>query len=166
VVAHPPCERWGKYWSGGPGTKTRYALGDDGGCFKAALASVRRWGGVLEHPADSLAWREFGLNSPPRSGCWVNADYIGGWTCCVDQGMYGHPAQKATWLYAHGTDCRALPWGKSNPPIPEWRSDAWKAHAAKDGVCVLLSRKQRRATPAPFRDLLLSMARSVKAEAA
>ena len=25
VVAHPPCERWGRYWSGGPSAKVRRA---------------------------------------------------------------------------------------------------------------------------------------------
>jgi hypothetical protein len=166
VVAHPPCERWGKYWSGGPGTKTRYLLGDDDGCFEAALASVRRWGGVLEHPADSLAWRRFGMNTPPRSGGWVNADFRGGWTCCVDQGSYGHQARKATWLYALSVDLPALIWGRSNPEIPADRSERWRARAAKDGVCVLLSRKQRRATPIAFRDLLISIASTATREAA
>jgi hypothetical protein len=45
VVAHPPCQRWGRYWSGGPSARVRRALGDDEGCFEAALAAVRRWGG-------------------------------------------------------------------------------------------------------------------------
>lgn len=27
VVAHPPCERWGRYWSGGPSAKVRRQLG-------------------------------------------------------------------------------------------------------------------------------------------
>lgn len=49
VVAHPPCERWGKYWGGSPTviarTGQRKTKGDDGGCFEAALASVRQWGG-------------------------------------------------------------------------------------------------------------------------
>ena len=45
VVAHPPCQRWGRYWSGGPKPKVRRELGDDNGCFSAALASVRRFGG-------------------------------------------------------------------------------------------------------------------------
>jgi hypothetical protein len=45
VVAHPPCERWGRYWSGGPSAKTRRLLGDDDGCFESALRSVRTWGG-------------------------------------------------------------------------------------------------------------------------
>lgn len=42
VVAHPPCERWGKYWFGGPSSRVRYKKGDDGGCFESALRSVRR----------------------------------------------------------------------------------------------------------------------------
>src|SRR3546814_1901514 len=64
-----PCERWGRYWYGGPMLHKlgrRLRVGDDGGCFKAALASVRRWGGVLEHPEGSHAWRAFELNMPPR----------------------------------------------------------------------------------------------------
>ena len=33
--------------------------------------------------------------APPRFGGWVNADWLGGWTCCVEQGHYGHRARKA-----------------------------------------------------------------------
>lgn len=65
VVAHPPCERWGRYWHGGPSARVRRVKGDDGGCFAAALASVRRWGGVLEHPEASAAWARHGINAPP-----------------------------------------------------------------------------------------------------
>lgn len=113
VVAHPPCERWGRYWHGGPSARVRRVKGDDGGCFAAALAAVRRWGGVLEHPEASAAWDAFGLMRPPKRGGWVVADWLGGWTCCVEQGHYGHRARKATWLYA----CRAPPpslrWGRA-----------------------------------------------------
>ena len=59
VVAHPPCERWGRYWGGGPmlaGTKRQKKKGDDGGCFASAIAAVRKYGGVLEHPEASHAW--------------------------------------------------------------------------------------------------------------
>jgi hypothetical protein len=76
VVAHPPCQRWGRFWHGSTRRPHQYALGDDGGCFEAALASVRRYGGVLEHPADSKAWRWHGLNAPARSGGWVAADGV------------------------------------------------------------------------------------------
>jgi hypothetical protein len=85
--------------------------GDDGGCFAAALESVRTWGGVLEHPAYSDAWAAHGLNAPPTGGGWVNADMLGGWTCYVEQHRYGHAAKKATWLYAHGVELPSLRWG-------------------------------------------------------
>jgi hypothetical protein len=98
VIAHPPCARWGRYWFGGPSAKVRRKLGDDNGCFKAAITAVRRFGGVLEHPEASHAWKAFGLAKPPRAGGWVRADLYG-WTCCVEQGHYGHRVRKATWLY-------------------------------------------------------------------
>lgn len=113
VVAHPPCERWGRYWSGGPSAKLRRKKGDDNGCFMAALANVRRWGGVLEHPAGSYAWAACGLVKPPASGGWVSAGDFIGWTCHVEQGHYGHAARKATWLYAVSRDLPVLKWGPS-----------------------------------------------------
>ena len=163
VVAHPPCERWGRYWSGGPSAKTRRLKGDDGGCFLSALTSVRTWGGVLEHPEASHAWRIFGLCAPPRHGGWVNADFLGGWTCCVEQGHYGHRARKATWLYAFGTELPPLHWGPSEAEsrLDEgFHSAEERRRAIKTGVCQRLSRRQRLATPVPFRDLLLGIARS------
>lgn len=115
VVAHPPCQRWGKLWAGQPlhikRTGERKIKGDDGGCFAAALASVRRWGGVIEHPWGSHAWQHFGLNVPERSGGWIMADFLGGWTCCVEQGQYGHYARKPTLIYAFGTELPMLRWG-------------------------------------------------------
>lgn len=124
VVAHPPCQRWGKFWAGQPlwiaRTGERKKKGDDGGCFAAALASVRKHGGVLEHPWGSHAWPHFGLRVPSRNGGWVKADDFGGWTCCVEQGRYGHYARKPTLLYAVGTDRPELRWGKSDPVFPQW----------------------------------------------
>jgi len=113
VVAHPPCERWGRYWSGGPSAHEVCTLGDDGGCFAAALSAVRRWGGILEHPEGSHAWRAFDLNLPPRHGGWVVADWQGGWTCCIEQGAYGHRARKATWLYSCHVELPSLKWGRA-----------------------------------------------------
>jgi hypothetical protein len=161
VVAHPPCERWGRFWNGGLAWRGEpKRLGDDAGCFAAALASVRQWGGVIEHLAGSLAWAAHGLNHPAAQG-WTTADWHGGWTCRVEQGHYGHEAQKPTWLYAVGTDLPPLRWGRSEPAIPPHRSERWRARAARDGVCVLLSRRERKATPPEFRDLLIGLARSV-----
>jgi hypothetical protein len=104
VVAHPPCQRWGRYWHGGPNSerfpRKRQHRGDDGGCFAHALWTVRTFGGVIEHPEASSAWKWFGISPPMRSGGWRKADRFDGWTCCVEQGHYGHRARKATWLYA------------------------------------------------------------------
>lgn len=166
VVAHPPCARWGRYWGGSPTTWPRLKLGDDGGCFKAALDAVRRYGGVLEHPEASHAWRAFGLNAPPHSGGWVNADFHGGWTCCVEQGHYGHLARKKTWLYAYGVELPSLRWGKSEATHrldDRYHSAEERRRAIKTGRCQRLSHRQREATPGPFRDVLLSVARTASA---
>lgn len=116
VVAHPPCQRWGKFYAGQPlfikRTGIRKIKGDDGGCFESGLNAVRQWGGVLEHPHGSHAWAHFGLAEPPRSGGWIAADFEGGWTCCIEQGRYGHYARKPTWLYVKGKYLPSLEWGE------------------------------------------------------
>jgi hypothetical protein len=163
VVAHPPCERWGRYWSGGPSARVRRKKGDDNGCFFAALEAVRNFGGVLEHPEASHAWSHFGLNAPPRDGGWISADFQGGWTCCVEQGHYGHRARKATWLYAHSVHLPHLKWGSSGKleRMDEgFHSKEERRRAVRTGICQRLSKNQRMATPAPFRDLLLGIASS------
>ena len=140
----------------------RFRLGDDDGCFAAALAAVRAYGGVLEHPEGSHAWRAFGLNIPPRTGGWVNGDFDGGWTCCVEQGVYGHPARKATWLYAAHVELPSLRWGRAEGDFLRlddgFHTAEERARAVKTGICQRLSKRQRAATPIPFRDLLLSIA--------
>lgn len=166
VVAHPPCERWGRYWHGGPSAAVRRVKGDDGGCFAAALASVRAFGGVLEHPEASSAWAAHGLIAPPRRGGWVAAgDWIG-WTCCVEQGHYGHRARKATWLYAVGVSLLpALKWGASEAKIRldlGFHSAEERRRAVKTGACQRMGKPERIRTPIPFRDLLLSIAASAR----
>jgi len=165
VVAHPPCERWGRYWHGGPSAKVRRTLGDDDGCFASALSSVRTWGGVLEHPEASHAWRWFGLNRPPRKGGWVRADDYG-WTCCVEQGHYGHRARKATWLYAVNCDLPELTWG---PSVGERLDEGFhspeerrRAREAGRPPRKRLTPRECWATPIPFRDVLLDIARKAR----
>ncbi len=170
VVAHPPCERWGRFWHGSPRKPHQFKLGDDGGCFAAALASVRRWGGVLEHPADSHAWREYGLKAPPRAGGWVSADWCGGATCYVEQGFYGHPARKATWLYANGVDLPSLRWGRGEQRLdPKMVERHGYAYARRKGLVSMVGGKdkkaKRNATPPEFRDLLLGIAATARTEA-
>lgn len=163
VVAHPPCQRWGRYWSGGPSARVRQRLGDDGGCFAAAIAAVRTWSGVLEHPEASHAWRAFGLIPPLRGGGWSRADEFG-WTCCVEQGHYGHPARKATWLYAVGVELPVLKWGRSSGRRLDegFHSSEERrvARAAGRKPIARLSTAENLATPIAFRDVLLNIARS------
>ena len=165
VVAHPPCERWGRFWHGSPRKPHQFKLGDDGGCFAAALASVRRWGGVLEHPADSHAWAAFGLRRPPRAGGWVSADNHGGATCYVEQGHYGHMARKATWLYACGVNLPELRWGRLPQRLdPKMVERHGYEYARRKGLVSMIGGKNkkaiRNATPPEFRDVLLRIAAS------
>lgn len=172
VVAHPPCQRWGKMWFGAPlvvkRTGVRKKLGDDGGCFEAALTAVRKFGGVLEHPWDSRAWPHFNLNTPPRSGGWIAADFYGGWTCCVEQGQYGHYARKPTLLYAVGAALPELRWAHSemrlDPAVVERmglkRAKRLGEVGARGGGTDSTARIH---TPPEFRDLLIEMARSATA---
>lgn len=162
VIAHPPCERWGRYWFGGPSARVRRVKGDDGGCFASALECVRKHGGVLEHPEATSAWAWHGLRKPPRTGGWVEADNFGGWTCCIEQGAYGHRARKATWLYVCKTRLPKLSWGKAPGDFVRldegFHSIEERRRAVKTGACQRLSTNQRRATPIPFRNLLIWIA--------
>lgn len=173
VVAHPECQRWGRYWHGAPRKPHQYRLGEDGGCFASALTAVRNYGGVIEHPKDSHAWKWFGIKAPPASGGWVKADDFGGWTCCVWQGHYGHFAGKGTWLYAVVADPATLPeliWGPSDSgPTPAMVERYGYEKARKVGRMALVGGKNktriRNATPPPFREVLLSIARAATATA-
>lgn len=165
VVAHPPCQRWGRYWHGAPNKPNRYRLGEDGGCFAAALTAVRNYGGVLEHPAHSHAWKFFGLAVPEKNGGWFRSDEFGGWSCYVEQGHYGHMSRKATWLYAVGTALPDLKWGPSEQRLhPTALAKYGYEKARRIGMLAMVGGKDktkiRNATPPEFRDVLLGMART------
>lgn len=152
VIAHPPCTRWCQL-AYIVQKRYGYRVGDDGGCFEAALAAVRRWGGVLEHPAFSYAWPAFALPKPPRAG-WQQT-MCGGWVAQVSQSAYGHRARKRTWLYYVG---------KNPPPELNWIEPAPTAQVSfckNHGNSPLprLGKKEASQTPLPFRDALLSIAR-------
>lgn len=162
AIAHPPCKRWGRYWSGGPSSKTRLHKGDDDGCFAAALWAVRTFGGVIEHPEASHAWKWFGIQRPNRKGGWTSLDDFEGRSCCVEQGHYGHRARKATWLYAVGCKPAELIWGASEGE----RLDAGfhstqerrRAMQSKDyRPARRLSSKENLSTPRPFAEALIRL---------
>jgi hypothetical protein len=172
VVAHPPCARWCRL-AGLVQARWGYKKGDDGGCFASALASVRRWGGVLEHPAYSDAFAAHGLPAP--SGAWQRT-ICGGWVCHVEQWHYGHAAKKATWLYAFGVVPLSLNWGRTpdnaNPAyVTDGGGDkkrrrralvSWCGNHVRDGEDrKRLGGRAASATPIAFRNVLLEIARSV-----
>jgi hypothetical protein len=160
VVAHPPCARWCRL-AGLVEARWGHKRGEDGGCFESALCSVRKYGGVLEHPAYSDAWAKFGIPRPPTGGNWIRC-LCGGWTCYVEQGRYGHPAKKATWLYCFGVELPELRWGS----IPDKESRAlvsWCGNRVASGERrPRVGKREASATPLEFRDILLNIARSVR----
>lgn len=91
VVAHPPCRAWGRLRTFAKPRKGERLLAT------WAVRQVRRWGGVLEHPASSLLWPRAGLPLP-GAGC----DKYGGWTLGIAQSWWGHKAEKNTLLYIVG----------------------------------------------------------------
>jgi hypothetical protein len=165
VVAHPPCQRWGRFWHGSTRKPHQFKLGDDNGCFAAAISAVRKFSGVLEHPADSHAWAVFGIMRPVRGAGWSVAGDCGGFTCYVEQGHYGHMSRKPTWLYAFGTDLPELDWSRGAQrlhPIALERYGYEKAR--RIGMTAMVGGKRkteiRNATPPEFRDVLIAIARS------
>lgn len=162
VVAHPPCARWSTL---AYVNRARYGIqiGDDDGCFASALASVRAWGGVLEHPRNSLAWPAFDLQVPV-AGAWTRS-LSGEWVTEVSQHHYGHRALKWTWLLACVPSPPPLNWTRPGRPSVWISSDRPRAQLKARGV-EMMGKKERARTPLPFRDLLLSIARSASRVAA
>lgn len=155
VVAHPPCQLWTNLTRvnfkryGGEHNRP----GNDGGCFASALANVIRWGGVLEHPALSYAWQAHGLQRPGPDGGWLRAKN-GGWTCTVAQSAYGHTAQKKTWLFYCGDVA---------PPELNWEQPKGSHQIGWfDRNKPTLGKAAASATPSPFADLLIGIARGAR----
>jgi hypothetical protein len=156
--------------------------GEDGGCFEAALRAVRTFGGILEHPAHSAAFARFGLPKPITMEGWTLA-FDGGASCYVEQGRYGLPVKKATWLYAYGVELPELRWGftpdADGDPANQGEfggMDAWRDKfkgrreswtASKDKPRGPNGERRRAShlgltstTPPVFRDQLIAAARS------
>ena len=97
VVAHPPCRAWGRLRT------FANPRPDERNLARLAVALVREFGGVLEHPAGSTLWPAQTL---PRPG---ERDAFGGWTLAAPQHWWGHKAEKATWFYVVGCEPRDQP---------------------------------------------------------
>ncbi len=149
VVAHPPCRLWVNFAAlnfkryGGEHNRP----GNDGGCFASALAAVRRFGGVLEHPAFSNAWKAHGLTAPSGIG-WTGVGRE--WVCEVWQSAYGHAARKRTWL---------LFCGPTRPADADWtRREGTHQCGWFDRNKPTLGKREASRTPPAFAAWLVELA--------
>lgn len=152
VVAHPPCGRWSVL-------KGMCKQADEVKALAPlAVEQVRRWGGILEHPAQSeLFWFDTGLHLPSPGGL---PDAWGGRTIQVDQCRWGHPARKKTWLYMVGIDPAAV-------VIPPWKEptaviDCSSGRKGPNKGVVHVPKAQRHLTPSAFAEWLVALARTAK----
>lgn len=162
IVAHPPC---------GPWSKQRHNYrGSEHDCAPRALEQVRKFGGVLEHPAESALWEEL---LPGHVGRFYmpftcpqaafHVDPFGGYSLFVTQVEFGHVARKPTWLYLVRVPLADI----KPPPFPGRQPTHWCSgnRACKTGGSVppgikVCSAQQRRRTPRAFAEWLVSLARS------
>jgi hypothetical protein len=125
VIAHPPCRAWGRLRAF---AKPRP---DEKDLARLAVAHVRRFGGVLEHPASSTLWEDQGL---PHM---MQRDEFGGWTLGIHQWQFGHRAQKPTWLYIVGAgpadvpDPPPLKLGEASHVIQSRKRQDYRPHVTK-----------------------------------
>jgi hypothetical protein len=153
VVAHPPCRSWGRLAHMAKPPKGEHALGP------LAVRYVRRWGGVLEHPAASRLWAKCKL---PRPDCGV--DKHGGWSLAVAQSWWGHLCTKPTWLYICGCEPERIPscvvWPKNGThAICRDRRPGVRSRNAKRPE---INHGERDMTPPAFAEWLVEIARRTR----
>jgi hypothetical protein len=156
VVAHPPCGPWGKL--------RHLCRKDDPQLAIIGVEQVRRWGGVLEHPSDSLLFRHRNTRLPFPGEF---PDAWGGYTIEICQCDWGHVARKRTWLYLVDVPRAALSFPPPREPT-HWISGGRGREGKKakttpvpPGIKVC-SAQQRRRTPQAFAEWLVELARAVR----
>lgn len=97
VVAHPPCRAWGRL------SHMANPRPDEMDLARWAVARIRQFGGVLEHPAGSRLWADQALGTHKTPDAW------GGWTLPIAQSWFGHRAEKLTRLYIVGCSPAEVP---------------------------------------------------------
>ena len=148
VVAHPPCRAWGGL--------RHFAKPAPGEIELApwAVEQVRRWGGVLEHPAASRLWPVCDLPAP------VVCDRWGGHTLVIDQDWFGHRAEKRTRLYIVGCRARDLPSVPIKLEDPAYVISPWSGlRAGMPGYRKQLRKAEREHTPIALATWLVEVAR-------
>jgi hypothetical protein len=125
-----------------------YAGGSDGGCFEAALETIDRVGGVIEHPAGTWAWSTYGIPAPSGVG-WQRVARLR-YVCEVWQSAYGHACRKRTWLLYYG----------QRPPFElDWRRlEGTHQVGWFDRKKPTVNKKQAIASPRAFAEELIALA--------
>lgn len=146
VVAHPPCRAWGRLRHFAKPRPDEKALA------LWAVEQVRKFGGVLEHPASSTLWPAAELPAPGKRDQW------GGWTLPIHQHWWGHRAEKATLLYIVGCEPANV------PPLP-YRMDE-PTHVVQSrkrtGYRPHITKAEREHTPPELAKWLAELAASCK----
>lgn len=128
-VFHPPCRAWGQlrqFAKPRPGERELAIW---------AVDMCRKWGGVVEHPINSLLWREVGCLP------FGIRDEYGGVLIPVFQSWWGHRAPKKTGLYICG-------------PVPQLPAPVCTAVTTVERMC----KAERERTPPAFARFLVDLA--------
>lgn len=147
-VFHPPCRGWGRMRQFAKVRKGERQLA------VWAIRRVREHGGVIEHPAESRLWARCHLPRPGRM-----PDRHGGWSARVDQFVFGHRAEKATWLYIVGVGPDGIPEMPIRGGAPTHCIRPTKAYPRLPSI----TKREREATPPPFARWLVDLAMRCKA---
>lgn len=131
AIAHPPCRAWGRY------KHVAKPRADEKELAVWSVETIRKCGGVLEHPATSDLFKSH-LPQPGRRD-----DY--GFTMGVFQSWWGHRAPKPTALYVVGVKPADI------PPFP-------LVLGIPDGRIENMGRAERERTPATFARWLFELA--------
>lgn len=114
--------------------------------------ALRKYGGVLEHPAYSTLWPTMGLPTPGQP-----ADKWGGSTLEVRQFDWYHKAAKLTWLYiVGGCDVLPMPVREDTPKYVV----TTRIRKGEPGWLPDITKSEREHSPPLFAMWLVSVARS------
>lgn len=154
VVAHPPCRAWGRLRT------FANPRPDERNLARLAVALVREFGGVLEHPDSSTLWAAQRLPEPGQ------VDAFGGWTLGISQHWWGHRAEKLTRLYIVGCAPRDIPempmaLGDATHVIAQHRTlpDGSRLVKGMPGWRPEVSKAEREHTPPELAAWLVELAR-------
>jgi len=147
VICHPPCRAWGQL------SHFAKPRPDEKELAIYSINTIRKWGGVLEHPRASKLWPHMGLPTG------LNVDEFGGYSILINQSWFGHKAQKKTLLYICGVDRMKL------PPVPirfdriDFTVTSSKRKSSGQKPKARLEKKEREATPIELALWLIEVAK-------